>query len=81
MDLETFNALVAAERERQKTPRERELDRQIAEIAQKHQRAYWAEIAPLVAELVRINETKPPLPIRLEDGRVMQYDDPQSPHE
>lgn len=79
MKLEDFEAYIAAERERRKTPREREIGRLIAEIAMKHQQAYQTEIAPLVAELIDINNYKPPPPIRLGNGKAYEYVGP-NPH-
>lgn len=78
MEIRDFEAYIAAERERRKTPRERRINELIAEIAMKHQQAYQDEIAPLVAELIDINANKPPLPIRFDNGKMYEYVGPDS---
>lgn len=63
MDRVELEAFLNAERERQKTPRERVIEGSIREIGERHQRAYQAEIAPLIAELIELNNLKAPLAI------------------
>lgn len=53
--------------------REQELRYKINEIIASHQQAAQDEIAPLVKTLSLIEGCRPPKPIALQDGRVMQY--------
>jgi hypothetical protein len=73
MKSDDWEAYLSARREQNKTKREREIEKLLAEIAMKHQRAYQEEIAPLMKELTAISMNKPPLPVRLDDGRVFEY--------
>ena len=73
MSGDDWNAYLNARREQTKTDREREIEKELAKIALKHQRAYQGEIAPLMEELTKITMNKPPLPVRLDDGRVFEY--------
>lgn len=72
MGWDDFQNLVELERERRKTDREREIEREIAAIAAKHKRSLDAELAPLMKELTEIEARKPPLPI-LHEGNIYQY--------
>lgn len=64
-------------RESRKTPRERELERKLQQIAAKHRDAMVAESAPLFEELSRIEIRKPPLPIMV-DGKMYEYVGPKA---
>lgn len=68
----SFEDYVAGLRESRKTPRERELERELLKIAAKHRDAMVAESAPLFEELAQIAMNKAPLPIEV-DGKVYEY--------
>lgn len=72
MELADFESYIAAERERRKTPRERELERQLQAIAVKHREALVAESEPLFKELAEIEARKAPMPIMI-DGKRYEY--------
>lgn len=59
MNREDFLGYVAAERERLKTPREREIQQQISETAKRYRIAFDKEIEPLIKELTDIEMRKP----------------------
>lgn len=79
METDDWQAFLDARREQLKTDREREIERELAAIAAKHQRAYQEEIAPLMQELTEINMNKPPMPVRVGD-KIYEYVGP-SVHE
>lgn len=72
MESDEFQALIKLERERRKTPREHEIQAELMRIGEKHQAACQAEMAPLLAELTKIEMQKPPLPI-LHEGQVYRF--------
>lgn len=53
--------------------RERELKRLLAEVAERYQRAYREEAQPLIDELVKIEQRKPPQPVLGPDGTWWRY--------
>lgn len=71
-----FEQYLAGIRESRKTDRERELERELQQIAEKHRRAMVAESEPLFEELRRIEMQKDPLPIML-DGKMYEYVGPK----
>jgi hypothetical protein len=72
MNFDEVENYLAAERERRKTPRERELEAELQAIAIKHRKAMVAESGPVLKELAEIEARKPPMPIVL-DGKVFEY--------
>lgn len=78
MEFDAIQNFLNAERERRKTPREREIEKELREIAEKHRRAMVAESEPLFAELAQIEMNKPPMPVVI-DGQVYQYVGPDHP--
>lgn len=74
LDMEAY---LANERDRRKTDRERELERELQVIAARHRDAMVAESAPLFRELAEIEARKPPMPVVI-DGRVYEYVGPKS---
>lgn len=76
MDHDEWMNYLEVLRESRKTPREREIEKEIAEIGERHKRALQAECAPLLDELARIEMTKGPMPI-LHDGKVFEYAGPR----
>lgn len=75
MEWDAYQNLLDMERERRKTPRERELEKVMAEIGMKHQRALQAELAPFIQELAEIESKKPPLPVLFE-GKLFEWRGP-----
>lgn len=71
-----FEDYLAGIRESRKTDRERELERELQNIAAKHRAAMVAESEPLFKELSDIAMTKPPLPVMV-DGKVYEYVGPK----
>lgn len=63
-------------KEQRKTAREREIEKELAEIAERHRRSLRAECAPLYEELTKIEFAKGPLPM-LVDGKVFEYVGPR----
>ena len=76
MEYDAFQMLLDLERERRKTPREWEIEREMAGIGDRHRRALNAELEPLMKELADIEARKGPLPI-LVDGSVFEYVGPR----
>lgn len=72
MEFDSFKNYLKVLREQRKTPREREIEKQIAEISMKHQRALADELAPLLAELVKLESAKGPMPVVI-DGNMYEY--------
>jgi hypothetical protein len=72
MEFDAFQNYLDALREQRKTPRERELEQQLQEIAERKRRELVAESEPLFKELAEIEAQKPPLPIQV-DGKVYEY--------
>lgn len=72
MDFDLKQAWIDQQREIRKTPRERDIEREIAQIIQRHREAIVAECAPLHEELAQIEARKPPMPI-LHDGKIYEY--------
>lgn len=72
MELDDFQAYIDRLREARKTARERELDRELQRIAEKHRRALIAESEPIFKELAEIEANKPPLPIMI-NGKQFEY--------
>ena len=62
------------------TEREAELRQKLAEIGTKYQKAFHAEVQPIIDELVKIEIQKPPKPIIGPDGKVYSYIGPVSGH-
>jgi hypothetical protein len=63
-------------KEQRKTDREREIERELQQIAAKHRDALVAESEPLYKELAAIEARKPPLPINI-DGKIFEYVGPR----
>lgn len=72
MERDEVQAYLDAERERRKTDRERELERQLMAIADKHRKALVAESEPIYKELTEIESRKPPMPMVM-DGKIFEY--------
>lgn len=72
MEYDEIQMFLDAERERRKTPRERELEKQLQKVAEKHRQALVAESEPLLEELRRIELTKAPMPVII-DGKIYEY--------
>lgn len=72
MEFDAFQNWLQVERERRKTDREREIDKEIAAIYERHRHEIIAECDSLFKELTRIESAKGPLPIWSE-GKVFQY--------
>lgn len=72
MDLDDWQRHLDFLKEQRKTDREREIEKQLIAIAEKHRNALVAESEPLYKELADIEARKPPLPIQI-DGRVFEY--------
>lgn len=72
MEFDEFQNYIEVLREQRKTSREREIEKELAEIGMKHKRALEAECEPLLAELTRIELTKDPLPI-LHEGQMFAF--------
>lgn len=72
MEFDEIQNYLDAERERRKTDREREIERELLTIADKHRRALVAESAPLYKELADIAAKKPPMPVAV-DGKIYEY--------
>lgn len=77
MNFDEWENYLDMQRELRRTPREREIQKELDEVALKHKRAYEQEIAPLMDEMARLEAAKPPLPIRLENGMVFEYVGPR----
>lgn len=73
MEYDVAQAFLDAERERRKTPRERQLEGELKEIAERKRRELVAESEPLFKELAQIEANKPPMPIYFE-GHIYRYD-------
>lgn len=58
--------------EQRKTPREREIEKEMNELAARRRRELEDELKPLLDELVRINVLKPPMPI-LHEGKIFEH--------
>jgi len=76
MEHDEFANYLEVLKEQRKTPREREIEKELAQIGMKHKAALQAECAPLLAELTRIEMAKGPLPI-MHDGKVFEYVGPR----
>lgn len=76
MEQDEIQMFLDAERERRKTDREREIEKELHVIADKHRRALVAESAPLYEELKEIEMRKPPMPVVI-DGRIYEYKGPK----
>lgn len=76
MEHDEIQMFLDAERERRKTDREREIEKELLIIADKHRRALVAESAPLYDELKEIEMRKPPMPVVI-DGRIYEYKGPR----
>lgn len=76
MEFDAMQAYLDAERERRKTPRERQIERELQQIAAKHREALVAESEPLFEELRQIEMNKPPMPIVV-DGKLYEYVGPK----
>lgn len=76
MEFDAFQNYLELEREKRKTPRERDIEKLLLEIADKHRRALVAESEPLYKELAEIEARKPPMPIVL-DGKIYEYVGPR----
>lgn len=72
MDFDEVENYLAGERERRKTDRERELERELHALAVQYREALVAASEPLYKELAEIEARKPPMPIVL-DGKVFEY--------
>lgn len=72
-----FQAYLDGLRESRKTDRERELERELLLIAERHRKAMVAESEPLLKELTEISARKPPLPIMVE-GKMYEYVGPRA---
>lgn len=72
MEFDAFQNYLEVLREQRKTPRERAIEKELAEIGLRHKRAMDAELAPLLDELTKIEIAKPPMPIFV-DGKVFEY--------
>ena len=75
--MDPFESYLAMLREQRKTAREREIEKELAEIFMKHKHAMDAEAAPLLAEMTKINALKEPLPVMV-DGKVYEYVQPKA---
>lgn len=76
MEYDEMQAFIEAERERRKTPREREIHKELALLGEKHKRALMAESEPLLKELAEIEARKGPMPI-IHDGKIYEYVGPK----
>lgn len=76
MEHDEFANYLEVLREQRKTPREREIEKELAKIGAKHRAALLAECEPLQAELDRIEMAKGPLPI-MHDEKVFEYVGPR----
>lgn len=76
MEFDEFQNYLEVLKEQRKTPREREIEKQLAEIGMRHRAAIEAECAPILAELTRIEIAKGPLPI-MHNGKVFEYTGPR----
>ncbi len=72
MEFDEVENFLSNVREARKTDRERELEKELLKIADKHRRALVAESAPLYEELAEIEARKPPMPIVM-DGNIYEY--------
>lgn len=72
MEFDAIQNYLDNERERRKTDREREIEKELLAIADKHRKALVAESEPLYKELAAIEARKPPMPIVM-DGKVFEY--------
>lgn len=72
MEFDALQNYLDGERERRKTDREREIEKELAAIANKHRREMVDECAPLYAELADIEARKPPMPVVI-DGKIFEY--------
>ncbi len=72
MEHDEWENYLAVLREERKTDREREIEKELLAIADKHRRALVADSEPLYKELADIAARKPPLPIQI-DGKVFEY--------
>lgn len=76
MEFDSVQAFLDNEREKRKTPREREIEKELRAIAEKYRKALVAESEPLFEELAEIEIGKPPMPI-VHDGKVYEYVGPK----
>lgn len=72
MEYDEVQAYLDNERERRKTDRERELERELNAIADKHRKALVKESEPIYKELAEIEARKPPMPMVM-DGKIFEY--------
>lgn len=72
MEFDAFQNYIEVLREQRKIDREREIERQLHEITDRHRKEIHAESEPLFKELADIEARKPPLPIQV-DGNVYEY--------
>lgn len=77
MEFDEFENYIAVLKEQRKTPREREIEKKLADIAIKYKAAIEAECAPLLKELTQIEFSKGPLPI-LHEGQLYAFHQPQN---
>lgn len=76
MEFDEFQNYLEVLKEQRKTPREREIEKELVDIGMKYKAAMEAEYAPLLAELTRIEMAKGPLPI-MRNGKVFEYAGPK----
>ena len=67
MEFDEIENFLAGERERRKTDREREIEKELLTIA---------DSAPLYDELKQIEMKKPPMPVVI-DGKIYEYVGPR----
>ncbi len=76
MEFDEIENFLAGERERRKTDREREIEKELLTIADKYRRLLVADSAPLYDELKQIEMNKPPMPVVI-DGKIYEYVGPR----
>lgn len=72
MEFDEIQNYLDGERERRKTDREREIERELLAIADKYRKLLVADSKPLYDELAAIEARKPPMPIVM-DGKIFEY--------
>ena len=76
MEFDEIENFLAGERERRKTDREREIEKELLTIADKYRRLLVADSAPLYDELKQTEMNKPPMLVVI-DGKIYEYVGPR----
>lgn len=74
---EAFQRYLDAARYKNETSREKEIHKEINRLQAEMREKYLERAQPLIDELVKINERKPPAPVMGDDGRIYVYTGPR----